>query len=681
MSTTSSHASLKTSHITIRVSQKHCHLLETEYNNAPRNFQRVIKDFGLEFIEDLPLGVCASTGEFYVEQSIFDEASQRIKSVIDSLRIKTATDAQLLTFECHVHIRITQNDCYLSKSEYNSLSKSIQKLIDNQHYTIIDDIPVDICYYWWDYSDDEQNPQINEESEREKTLRNFTKDVDTLSGAWLLNQERFLHNIPAGEDAPHPLIHIPDDFVFSEADYDEIVAFLPRYAFIMDDSIWNFLLLQGEGLVDRFKIIIKHIRSILGDNFYYLGIAREYAHLKARIVREAFILNQGGISNHGAHISPFLFHSEGKMKAMIDDLHDRIDAIRDHKWRFLLLDDKYSVSLQSSRSDVQINKEIILKKRLNSVLGVADTDTDIYTLDCVATVDDAESRIADKRYDIIFIDYLLENDYGYKLLKRIKDKCDCIEGYQEYPKFVGPFRRLFFMFTSAFTTAVSERLVLEGMNRSKDYWYIGEGACPTNTPQLFDYYLINILDKRLQDTGISDLSPENVYNLMYEIFKPKVGAEKFSVRKRANDHYRKILSLQYHYHRLLDDVNPNNGSELATNFVKSHTHLGGLLEHLLQLVHITAFGSVRQWPEMWEEYLYCKAQFDDYYLIERNQDNLEKIKKSFHEEEEKWYEARLQSSSSKAGCDTSSQIREAKKTKLDTLYRHIEQHILSLKSL
>ena len=33
----------------------------------------------------------------------------------------------------------------------------------------------------------------------------------------------------------------------------------------------------------------------------------------------------------------------------------------------------------------------------------------------------------------------------------------------------------------------------------------------------------------------------------------------------------------------------------------------GVLEHLTQLVYLTAFGTVRQWPEMWEEYQYIKS--------------------------------------------------------------------------
>ena len=47
-----------------------------------------------------------------------------------------------------------------------------------------------------------------------------------------------------------------------------------------------------------------------------------------------------------------------------------------------------------------------------------------------------------------------------------------------------------------------------------------------------------------------------------------------------------------------------------TNFIQNRINPGGMLEHLTQLVHITAFGTIRQWPEMWEEYIYFKAQFE-----------------------------------------------------------------------
>lgn len=45
---------------------------------------------------------------------------------------------------------------------------------------------------------------------------------------------------------------------------------------------------------------------------------------------------------------------------------------------------------------------------------------------------------------------------------------------------------------------------------------------------------------------------------------------------------------------------------------------GGFLEHLTNLMHLTAFGTVRQWPEMWEEYIYFKTQLRDIYEPQEN---------------------------------------------------------------
>ena len=94
-----------------------------------------------------------------------------------------------------------------------------------------------------------------------------------------------------------------------------------------------------------------------------------------------------------------------------------------------------------------------------------------------------------------------------------------------------------------------------------------------------------------------------------------------SVRKRANENYRAILSLLYHYNRLLEDVEFPKKEELIfsiresvlmTSFMKDQVdRFGGVLEHLAHLVHLTAFGTARQWSEMWEEYLYFKNQFSE----------------------------------------------------------------------
>jgi len=177
---------------------------------------------------------------------------------------------------------------------------------------------------------------------------------------------------------------------------------------------------------------------------------------------------------------------------------------------------------------------------------------------------------------------------------------------------IGPHERLFFMFISAYTSAVYERLLSEGLNRSEKYWHIAVGACPTNTPQLFLYNLLKLMEKQLEDSGVDKLSAKGIYDVVNTIY-----GETDKVRSRANEKYQDVLDLHYLYRKMLKDVEipqdsifNTKGSVLITNFITKNVNLGGLLEHLTQLVHLTAFGTVRQWPEMWEEYIYFKSQFD-----------------------------------------------------------------------
>ena len=171
------------------------------------------------------------------------------------------------------------------------------------------------------------------------------------------------------------------------------------------------------------------------------------------------------------------------------------------------------------------------------------------------------------------------------------------------------------MFISAYTTAVYERLRAETLNLSEDYWHISLGACPTNTPQLFLYNLLKLMEKRLNDSGVPNLSAKGIGELMKKIYENGEGGN--AVRRKANKRYEEVLSLHYHYRKVMKDVAiplsdsvfDTNGSVLMTEFAQKNQNLGGLLEHMANLVHITAFGTIRQWPEMWEEYLYFKALY------------------------------------------------------------------------
>lgn len=252
-----------------------------------------------------------------------------------------------------------------------------------------------------------------------------------------------------------------------------------------------------------------------------------------------------------------------------------------------------------------------LKDKLGTPVIIEDRTP--FVIDYAETEKDAEEALKSKKYDIILLDYLLkdnsENHYGYELLEDISKHAKD----DTYKLGKGPNGKFFFLFISAYSSAIYERLLAEGLNQTEDYWQISIGACPTNTPQLFLYNLIKLMENRLEHTGIEKLSTRKIYELVESIYHPKEGA----VRKNANNMYQDVLSLQYHYRKMLSDVDiPNGdsvfdtkGSVLITDFVRKNVNLGGMLEHLNHLVHLTAFGTIRQWPEMWEEFIYFKGQF------------------------------------------------------------------------
>lgn len=200
------------------------------------------------------------------------------------------------------------------------------------------------------------------------------------------------------------------------------------------------------------------------------------------------------------------------------------------------------------------------------------------------------------------------------------------------------------MFISSFATAVNERLLAEGLHKSEKYWHIADGACPTNTPYLFLHRLFHLMDKRVKDMGIDKFMGINTKDefeksyihkeIINNIYDPKGKDNTISnIRSAANEHFDDVLSLLYHYKRMLEDYHKpektediflSSQSTLATDFVDNHPKLGGFLEHLTQLVYLTAFGTVRQWPEMWEEYQFIRSITGE--RIESIEDHIYKLK-------------------------------------------------------
>lgn len=544
-----------------------------------------------------------------------------------------------------------------------------------------------------------------------------------------------------------------------------------RYKKIIDSSIWNYYVpvYATDSMKNcatrinykRFHHVLQEVARNTAKGLYNLSVADEYADLNARLLEQSYL--------KGSHkaISPFIFHSEHELQTLIcEEFEERVEfenestisQIKKNKWRILLVDDKADGDM-SVIDEKEIKKDsygLALNSKLSIIVsllenlfvdsdhtisfgkGLLNSDKVLFSIEYVKNVSDAQDSIRAQKYDLILLDYLLDQDknnlkYGYELLEEIYKEVELIkllnnilevllkesfspvackiifklighsdrsikllckepystivksiftdsqsksliDLYSSYiqPKIngstnnmaqdewdniyknvlsdkelgdfiekgkiieaikklikklsndcykIGPRKRLFFMFISAYSYAVHDRLLAEGLNPSEKYWFISTGACPTNTPQLFLYNLLKLMDKRLEDSGISKLSSDAIYKLVNKIYQSKEKDPKREfVRKRANTFYQDVLSLQYHYRSILKDVEipfgqnasvfDTKGSVLMTNFIQKKINLGGMLEHLTQLVHLTAFGTVRQWPEMWEEYCYFKAMFE-----------------------------------------------------------------------
>lgn len=455
----------------------------------------------------------------------------------------------------------------------------------------------------------------------------------------------------------------------------------PRSRAIVDSSIWNYFVCPQNDIKTIIDTIYRNYSAnyyclLIAKEYADLNAriaTMAYLYEKPLLnqsttsnAQSAPIENTSFKSGHGKDVSPFLFHSERNLAAKREEeykekLEGKVYDFKKYKWRVLLVDDRINGNYLKPYN-LKVCKESIIENRIKSILWEGCYCKCVYDLEkykstpifddegrepdmvilCVDSIEKAKDALKNYKFDFILLDYLLERykdedrkeierHYGYELLTDLADEKngigkDCAKDITPYLHYnegkqyiVGPDHRYFFMFISAFTTAISERLRLLGYSRSEELWHIAEGACPTNTPELFCYNLQKMMVKRIKDSGMEKLNPDEMLKLAEKIFHKAEKGES-SVRKRANENYQAILGLLYHYNRILNDVEipleeklifSIRESVLMTSFMKDHENFGGLLEHLVHLVHLTAFGTARQWSEMWEEYIYVKNQFMD----------------------------------------------------------------------
>lgn len=423
-------------------------------------------------------------------------------------------------------------------------------------------------------------------------------------------------------------------------------------------SIWNYFWDPQEAdAEEQINWILTEIQRNYEEGRYDLTVAKEYAEFNYRLILNSNL----SFDDHSVAVSPFLFHSERRMESWVNVTEERNHVKQESllhslNWRLLLVDDhpddqdpmKSSQGLKIGK--IEIIKDNLKRININKFVQSSDIDKDRESInlpyiefDYAKTVDDAFEKIKKYKYDIILLDYKLDEiknekeitKYGYELLTKIKDDQERTDGI--IPELTpGPNDTFYFMFISAYTTAVQERLQMEGFYVSKDYWFIGRGACPTNTPYLFLYCLKRMMDIRydkltkhskqlLKDLNKQkgtltdkDIETEKGKYATMTMFLTKL-YEKDNERNNCVIGFNAFLNLRRVYDTIKHDVDHSSKQEerrmkssplILSLFKDEEFCSNSFWEHLQNLVYLTAFGTIRQWPEMWEDYIFIKGKLE-----------------------------------------------------------------------
>ena len=446
-------------------------------------------------------------------------------------------------------------------------------------------------------------------------------------------------------------------------------------------------------VIKRFHDSLVDICSNYSLNRYRLIVAKENVDLGFRMLEQSYL--KGSHKAVSPFLFHSEYEMKRRIQESFLNSHDGekvkvIDVVKRYKWRFLLIDDKSIKPMSVSQTAVgekesgntnfvQTNKLQIIADNLHRIIGF-DEDKIWYrccfeeksdksllvaarcgrvidlpseeekktpgkdqemqiVIDCVETIEDAEKCLKYYNYEVILLDYLLkkknnhEQEYGYHLLKKILSWHEDSKKTDKDRYIIGPNNSLTIMFMSAYTTAVQERILEMGINRSeKGLWYIGNCACPTNTPYLFSHLLLQLMRHRIRDLSYeTEDGVFSIVELLELIYSNPNKADIQVVRKCANKYFNSLLFMREKYKRIKKDLNLDDENDLKIEprneekkmkmqssllvysaFKVVHHFSNDFFDHLQHLVYLTAFGTVRQSVEMMREYSSINKTLCDY---------------------------------------------------------------------
>ncbi|MEL6672733.1 MAG: hypothetical protein AAFR61_11100 [Bacteroidota bacterium] len=400
----------------------------------------------------------------------------------------------------------------------------------------------------------------------------------------------------------------------------------PRFRFF-DSSIWHrhLSLFPLETFKDRLIDLTEKMLHYHRIGLYHTILAHEFLEFECRKLLQSYYTDL--VSGHAKNVTPYRFHSEGKMALLAQEP----EAVISHlNWSCLIVDDYYQRPLRGltggkkppdyKHPRTKANLILNLLNRENRSLihilnqedpelpdtaGASQTERPLTPYRSLA-----ESHLKSyKGADIILLDYYLgyadgrpKNQYAHHLLSdmmlaenRKEWRLDLEANWWVFP-------------ISAFDHSFQNHWRTKGENGIREHLEMQAGADPVNTPEQFRNLFIRFLEVHfLKSTLGLDRLIEDLYARMVKSPTSKEGVD---LRLLLREKYAQVANIHARYLRLVElaskDQHGGNGQQ---GFIRSYLAaidkagvMGKICASIHHLGYLIAFGTNADQPKMWQEF-------------------------------------------------------------------------------
>ena len=394
-----------------------------------------------------------------------------------------------------------------------------------------------------------------------------------------------------------------------------------RFKFL-DSSIWHrYVPLSPRKRSETFGGMLREVLNEMGrhwdDGLYRTNAAIATLEFQLRMLQHSYIAKTG-IGGHAVAVKPFKFHSETWMKRkaaeeiefFTDPEWEGGDLIGQLRWRALIVDDYaerviscvegstctlnkttlilrpvrqlYEAKLKKENGKTDVSPEAVVKMQGEQFEAEPAEVTAVQ--ERLGMLTDAQGKLRSTAYDIIFLDYLLDDhgggqrEYGHELmLELLRNDIEAGAGESE------PFRReymgRYWVFPiSSFPFAFPDKLNQLGISHLHDIWHLSSGGDPIAAPHLYAYYLYRFMKQKVAQYF---LYPEALRRFLNEV----------PVDERSREFWarflRKAVSIRRSQDRLLKQKFGSASSpfiESMRGFLRSQKKLKGLLVSIKEIL-------------------------------------------------------------------------------------------------